>query len=267
MQINTSDRFHAPQRPAWFARPFYPPGFRYPFHAHAFAEVFWIVQGQVRHRLEDREEILRPGDVRFLHPTTGHALAAHGGAAILANLAFPADLLPKLQPLAGELPFVPGKVMAGRVAPAARTALEDWGDRLSSDLVSLLDVGAFLLWLLAETRRPAGQAPRGPAWLAQALADLDHPGPLAAGASGLVKASGKSASAVGKHIRRQFDCTIIQLVNRRRLAWLAEQLRTTQTPIPELAATCGLANLSNCYRRFKETYGCPPGVWRARKGG
>lgn len=264
MQINTSSRFWAPQRPAWFSRPFYPPGYRYPFHAHTFAEVFWVVQGRVRHRLEASEEILRPGDVRFLHPSTGHALAADGSAAILANLAFPVELLAQLKPLAGSLPFVAGQAPGARLGPAGRTALEDWGDRLSSDHVSLLDVGSFLLWLFAEMRRPAARAADGPAWLAQALANLDHPEPLAAGASALVKGSGRSASCVAKHVRRQFGCTIIQLINRRRLAWLAHQLRATKTPIPELAAACGLPNLSNCYQRFRAAYGCPPGAYRTQ---
>lgn len=265
MQINTSARFYAPQRPAWFARPFYPPGYRYPFHQHTFAEVFWVVQGRVSHRVGDAEEVLQPGDLRFIHPSTGHALGAGRSSAILGNLAFPVEVIEQLRPIAGPLPFTAGQAPGMRLQATGRAALEDWGDRLASQHISLLDVGSFLLWLVSEQRRPhAGEPGDRPAWLVQAVADLDEPAMLAAGAGALVRSTGRSPACVSRHVRKQFGCTVIQLINRRRLAWLAQQLRLTATPIPELAGTCGLSNLSHCYKVFRTAYGCPPGEYRAR---
>jgi AraC-like DNA-binding protein len=168
--------------------------------------------------------------------------------------------------LVGTLPFVAGKAPGAQFDAAGRTALEDWSDRLASQYISLLDVGSFLLWLIAETRRPVRrQRDEGPAWMIQALAMLDHPDQLAGGAQALVTGSGRSAGCVAKHVRRQFNCTVIQLINRRRLAWLARQLTATNAPIPELAASCGLSNLSHCYKLFRAAYGCPPGEYRERK--
>jgi AraC family transcriptional regulator, dual regulator of chb operon len=265
MRINSSDRFYAPQRPAWFSRPFYPPGYSYPSHAHTFAEVFWVVRGRVRHQVGDSEEILTAGDVRFIHPATSHALTAGDASANLANLAFPDTLLRQLEPLARPLPFTAGSAPGARLDGAGRSGLDLWCDRLSNQHISLLDVGSFLLWLLAEIRRPAEHAgDDGPPWLTQALNGLNTPELLAGGAHDLVQRSGRSAACVGRHIRQRFGCTTIQLINRRRLAWLAHQLRTTGIPIPELAESCGLANLSNCYRQFRAAYGCPPGAYRAQ---
>lgn len=266
MQVNTSDRFYAPQRPAWFARPFYPPGYRYPFHAHAFGEVFWVVQGRIRHLVGTQEEVLEAGALRFIHPDTAHALAAYESSAILANLAFPVEMFGHLEPLVGALPFVAGKAIGTQFDAAGRTALEDWGDRLASQHISLLDVGSFLLWVIAEMRRPAiSQRDESPAWMVQALIMLDHPEHLAGGAQALIKSSGRSPGCVAKHIRSQFGCTIIQLINRRRIAWLARQLTLTNAPIPDLAASCGLTNLSHCYKLFRSAYGCPPGEYREQK--
>lgn len=265
MRINTSDRFYAPQRPAWFSRPFYPPDYHYPFHTHTFAEVFWVVQGRIRHQVGDGEEILTVGDVRFIHPATGHALSAFGTSARLGNLAFPDPLISQLEPLARPMPFTAGMAPGARLAGAARRSLEDWTDRLSSLHISLLDVGSFLLWLLAEIRRPE-QVPAAdaPAWFTQALNGLEHPELLAGGAHALVDRTGHSAACVARHVRTRFGCTIIQLINRRRLDWLAHQLRTSSTPIPELAAACGLPNQSHCYKQFHAAFGCTPGVYRAQ---
>lgn len=263
IQINGSDRFHAPHLPAWFARPFYPPGYRYPLHKHTFGEVFWVCQGTIRHRVGGRDELLHAGEVRFIHPDTAHALAADECSAIIGNLAFPATVLAQLTPLAGQLPFIAGKAPGGQLAPAGRAALDAWSDRLASRHINLLDVGAFVLWLMSELRRPVEPDTRdAPAWLNQALVDLDHPERLATGARGLCASTGQTPRILAKEVRARFGSTVIQFINRRRIAWLAHQLHAGDEPIPLLAQRCGLSNLSHCYQLFRETYGCPPGEYR-----
>jgi AraC family cel operon transcriptional repressor len=268
MQVNGSDRFWQPHQPAWISNPFYPPNFRYPFHCHTFAEVFWVVQGRIRHQVGDHEELLEAGAVRFLHPETGHALGAGLDSAVLVNFAFPAGLIEHLRPFAGELPFIAGQAPGFSLGPAGRAALAEWSDRFLSLQLTLADVGAFLLWLLAEVRRPPPPAAvNGPAWLDQALPCLEDPRALVLGAQALVERCGRSPNCVGRHVRHRFSCTTIQLVNRRRMAWLARQLRLTDAPIPELAAACGLVNLSHCYKQFRAAFGCTPGDYRQQGRG
>lgn len=263
MQVNGSERFWQPHQPAWISNPFYPPNFRYPFHRHTFAEVFWMVNGRLRHRVGDHDEELEAGDLRFIHPRTAHALGTDQDSAVLVNFAFPAELLDHLLPFAGELPFVAGQAPGCRLAPASRAALAEWSERFLNQQLTLADVGAFLLWLLAESRRPPRPVPaNGPPWLDLALAGLDDPQVLAVGARALVERCGRSPACVARHVRHRFSCTVIQLVNRRRMAWLARQLRLTDAPIPDLAAACGLSNLSHCYKQFRAAFGCTPGDYR-----
>lgn len=262
MQVNRSDRFNAPHLPAWISRPFYRPGFRYPMHRHTFAEVFWIESGAIRHRVGAREEAMRAGDLRFIHPHTAHATAADD-AAVLVNLAFPAAYLRELAAFAGELPFVAGEAPGLHLDAEGLTALGDWAARLSGPALTRHDVGAFLLWLLAERHRLAAQ-PAGRGWLDAAIDGLQRPEQLAEGVAALARLAGRNPATVGRQVRKRFGCTAIQLLNRRRIAWLARELRMSDTPIPELAARCGLGNLGHCYRLFRAAHGCAPGAFRSR---
>lgn len=263
VQHNTPDRFGGiAHLPAWLARPFYRAGYRYPLHDHSYYEIFWVESGEILHVVGDRYELLRPGDVRFIHPTTVHSLGADVPS-VLVNFAIPGDLLEQLTPFAGDLPFTPGAATAFHVSPTVRAGLSNWTDELADPKLDRLQVGAFVLWLLAELRRGDAMPDDGtPAWLVAALASFDHPAQLALGVPGLATLADRSPGHVNRAVRRRYGCSAIQLVNRRRLNWLARQLRTTDDPVPDLAATCGLANLGNCYRQFRAIYGCPPGEYR-----
>lgn len=262
MQVNTSDRFNAPHLPAWISRPFYRPGFRYPMHRHGFAEVFWIESGAIRHRVGGHEEAMQAGDLRFIHPDTAHATASDG-AAVLVNLAFPAAYLAELAAFAGELPFRPGEAPGLHFDADRLTMLSEWADRLSDPGITRHDVGAFLLWLLAEGGRAASERPAS-TWLDAALAGFTTPLQLAGGVGALARLAGRSTGALSRQVRRRFSCTAIQLINRRRVAWMARELRMSDAPIPELAEACGLGNLGHCYRLFRAAHGCAPGEYRRR---
>ena len=268
IQHNTSERHGGIKHlPAWLSRPFYRAGYRYPFHDHDYCEVFWVESGEIRHTVgtrdnpEAREELLRAGDLRFIHPATAHALGADSPA-VMVNFAFPTTFLDQLRPLAGELPFTAGEATPFHIGPDARAALMAWTETLSDPHLDRLQVGAFLLWLTSVVRRGAPLDDGTPAWLTAALAAFDHPAQLALGVNGLARVADRSPGHLSRAVRQRFGCSTIQLVNRRRLAWLARQLRMTDDAVPELAATCGLANLGNCYRQFRAIYGCPPGEYR-----
>lgn len=263
MQVNTSDRFNAPNQPAWISRTLYRPGYSYPLHRHRFAELFWLETGAVRHRVGNVDETMLAGDLRFIHPDTAHAIAADG-TAILVNLAFPTSYLRELQPFTGALPFTAGRAPGMQVDAPRLTALSEWADRLSDPGLTRHDVGAFLLWLLAERQRGAAVGRQAVTWLDQALACFETPRQLAGGVGELARLAERSTGSLSRQVRRRFGCTAIQLINRRRIAWLALQLRMSSTPIPELAAACGLGNLGHCYRLFRAAHGCAPGSYRRR---
>lgn len=264
-QHRLQDRFRGENPlPAILSRPFYHAGYRYPLHDHDFHEVFWVESGVILHTIDGHVEVLQPGEVRFMHPATQHALGADQ-ASILVNVTLSSTLVGELASFAGTLPFTAGAAPGFRLGPDGRMALAQWSERLADPQLDRLQVGSFLLWLLAESRKteqPAGDA--SDAWLGQALASFNHPGQLATGVNGLARIAGRSTGHLARAVRRRYGCTTIQLINRRRLAWLAQELRNGGEEVADLAVACGLANLANCYQQFRAAYGCPPGEYRRR---
>ena len=48
-------------------------------HSHKFYEIFYILEGNIRHKVNDTEEILNPGDIVFLRPFDNHIFLREPG--------------------------------------------------------------------------------------------------------------------------------------------------------------------------------------------
>lgn len=247
-------------------RTFYAPGQRFGLHRHDFPELFYIESGRGAQCIGSRRDALRAGDLGFVDPDCAHALEADPGAAmVLTNIAFSRRFLAGLRPYAprGAWPFEPGRAPVRPLAEAEQAFVCGWIDRLA-DGAGRADLAVFVLDLLRRLGRGGIARTNGPAWLADAVAHLDRPEVLAKGVRGVATLCGRGEAAVGRAVRSAFGCTTIALINRRRMDWLARELRLTSRPIAELAEACGLPNLSHCYARFRAAHGCPPNAYRRR---
>lgn len=248
-------------------RTFYPPRHRFPLHRHDFAELFFIESGQGAQVVDGRSCPLIAGDLGFVDPETAHALrAADDAAMVLVNIAFSRRLLGDLKRVVAprDWPWASGTVAMRALDEADQAFVIEWIDRLDRADAGITGIAAFVVDLLRRLRPTAPLARRPPEWLSAAVAALDRPQVLARGVDALARGTGRCGATVGRAVRAHYGCTAIQLVNRRRMAWLAGQLRLTRRPIADLAEAVGLPSLSNCYRLFRAAHGCSPALYRRR---
>jgi AraC family cel operon transcriptional repressor len=247
-------------------RKFYPPGRRRELHDHEFPEIFWIESGSGLEVADGRPQRLVAGDLRFVSPETAHELSADAdGAMVLVNVAFARDHAELLRPLVPDDLWPWNDHRPRHLDEAQQAFLAEWGRSLGAPEATTVDLAAFLMELIRRLRSaPAMPASALPPWLAEALEILDEPQRLALGVPELVRITGRGSAYISRIVRRHCRCTTIQLINRRRLAHLARSLRTTATPVADLAQQVGLANLSHCYDLFRRTYGVSPAVYRSR---
>jgi AraC family cel operon transcriptional repressor len=135
---------------------------------------------------------------------------------------------------------------------------------------SLLEIEACLLDLFNEVcvaRRP-GMDQTGatlPAWLQEAVAQLQRPERIAGGAGALADLAGRSAEHISRTVRARTGMTTTQFILGLKLERAARQLRMTDRAILEVALDCGLGNLAYFYRVFKRRYGLTPRHYRLRQ--
>jgi AraC family cel operon transcriptional repressor len=247
-------------------RTFYPPGNRYPLHRHDFPELFFIESGRGAQIIGGRATALGPGDFSFVDAAAEHELAADDEEAmVLVNIAFSQRFADSLRPFIAprEWPWLAGQAPVRRLDAAQQVFVGEWIERLSERSSDRTALAAFILELVRRLR-PLAAAPDDPSWLADVLGHLDRLEVLAGGVRALARIAGRGPDSLGRAVRRSRGCTTVALINRHRMEWFARQLRLTRRPIAELAAECGLANLSHCYRLFRAAHGCSPRRYRMR---
>jgi AraC family transcriptional regulator, dual regulator of chb operon len=246
------------------------PGGVQALHTHAFAEVFWGIEGRGRHVINGKEGEFGVGDLVLLRPHDNHEFCADRGEDCLYYLvSFPARLLRMLAIRYGD----EGAAWLDSSAPPLQMhvtpLLREWLDAAIPELLATGDdrlaIERFLLNLLYELRHEEDDPfTHCPAWLRRAIVELQHPDQFAYGARALAVLSGRSAEHVSRTLRRCTGMTPSRVINRIRLEYAAGQLILTQQPILDIALACGFRSLGHFYSAFGKQYGCPPRQYRLR---
>jgi AraC family cel operon transcriptional repressor len=130
-------------------------------------------------------------------------------------------------------------------------------DRLSAE--------AFLLPLVAALVAEEVPLPESaPDWLRAACVAALTPRVFQEGAAGFVRAAGRAHPHVSRTAQRYLGQTPTDYVNGRRMAHAARRLAGSSDPLAEIAAECGIENLSHFHRLFREAHGTTPAAWRRR---
>lgn len=237
-------------------------------HGQTFHEVFWVQNGIVRHHLPGGTEELREGDVVFVRPGHRHALQGRGEAAMVVSIAIRPEVIDALGARHPDLSGHAFWTTADRPVRIRRdirqlAELNQAALRLERAPARALELEAFLLPLLSGIVDAAPALPPGaPAWLAEALAAARDPKVFRDGAAGLARVAGRAHPHVARTMRRFLDQTPSDYVNAQRMAFAARRLLGTADSLAEIAAECGIPNLSHFHKLFLAHYGETPQRYR-----
>jgi AraC family cel operon transcriptional repressor len=243
---------------------------RRPPHLHTqdFHELLWVQNGTVRLHSAAGKQDLTEGDLLFVAPDQLHGLQGRGDAPMVVSLAIRPGIINSLgnrhEDLAGvgfwsggNTPTITHRDMR-QLAALNQAAL-----KLEREPRRKLYLEAFLLPLLvALDRPPEGMAPDAPDWLISACNAAHTPDVFRQGAAGFVAATGRAHPHVSRTMRRFLGQTPSDYVNRIRMDHAARQLTGTSDSLGEIAADCGLPNLSHFHKLFLSTYGETPQRYR-----
>lgn len=237
-------------------------------HRHDYAEVFWLTDGQCRHALNGREELLPTGVVLMLRPADAHRLSPLPGERFaFTNLVFaPAHWanLRRRHPARFARLFDLAAAAPCRLALNC-TALEDLNRQAEQLLDGPADVFR-LEWFLYNLAALAGatQRPPAPDWLREACARIREPEWFSQGVAGFVKAAGYGHEYVCRSAKRHLGKTPGQIVTEARMRWACRELMTTSRSVGEIALACGFSNTSQFHNRFRRHTGTTPLSYRQR---
>jgi len=236
-------------------------------HDHDFYELFWVQNGKVRHHLPGEVETLGEGDVVFLQPGQSHALQGRGEHALVVSLCIHPDMI---KALVSRHPSVDGHLFWAPSGPVQThrdirqlAALNHAAVQLENSPCDTLSAEAFLLPLCADLTANAF-ADDIPRWLAKACNAAKSPEVFRDGSAGLVAIAGKAHPHVSRMMRKYLGQTPSDYVNHIRMDHAARALTTDNEAISEIAADCGIPNMSHFHKLFREAHGLTPLQYRQK---
>lgn len=235
-------------------------------HSQDFPELFWVQNGKIRHHLPDGVTTLCEGDVVFMREGDAHALQGRGEQALVVSLTLHPQLIEALGKRHKALPnqfFWADGPQTLHLDTKALIALNQATLKLEQSPRDRFSAEAYLLPLFAAWLRPDTPA-NAPDWLNAALIAADDPAVFRDGAAGFVALTGQTHPHVSRTLKRLTGQSPSELINNKRMRHAAQQLTGTTDPLAEIAADCGIPNLSHFHKLFRTAHGLTPHAYRRK---
>jgi AraC family cel operon transcriptional repressor len=239
-------------------------------HGHDFYELLWVQNGRLRQHRPEGTDDLAEGDLVFVRPGDVHGLQARSDETLAVSITFRPDLMVDLSArhprLAGHLFWAegPGPIRLSQdsrqLAELNQAALRlerGPGDTLAAEgfVLALADR------LTAEFQPGLDGAPD---WLVRACAAARDPRIFRDGAAGFVRVADRAHPHVSRTVRRWLGQSPTDYVNAQRMRFAAARLTGSADSLAEIAAECGVPNLSHFHKLFRAHHGATPHAFRRR---
>jgi AraC family L-rhamnose operon regulatory protein RhaS len=246
-------------------------GFRMDVESHAFAEIFYVLDGVGAFVIDGREHDCGAGDVVLVPPKAEHAIVDPTAPLMLYGIGISADLLshdPEILRRA-RAGVVPGsRALGGRVRAGIRRLLYEQTDTQPG--ARTLIVGLTLQLAAALARVAAAPDPARAATPADGnrraverfLAELAHRFYEPVVIDRVAADLGMSRRSFTRLFREIAGCSYADYVERVRIEYACRLLRETKRRIATIAFECGYEELSSFYRAFKRHTNRSPRNWR-----
>lgn len=235
-----------------------------------FPMVVWIQNASARLRVTEGQARLSEGDMVFVRAGEAFSLQGKGEEPLAVAVAFDTELVDAFaarHPGLGETLFWSKSPMPEVITlePRELADVNQAALRLERATPNLLEAEAFLAPLIARVQERKVPLPGdAPDWLAPVLAAARDPRIFRDGAAGLARAAGRSHPHVSRTVRRYTGLSPSDYVNQQRMSFAARRLSATTDSLAEIAADCGVPNLSHFHKLFRVHHGTTPAEFRRR---
>ena len=237
-------------------------------HAHDFYELLWVQNGKMRQHLPGGTQDFAEGTLIFLRPADRHALQGRSDEALVVSITLHPDLI---MALVVRHPSLHGQLFwSDALDPIVlrrdshqMAALNQAAIVLERSCQDALAAEAFVVPLCHDLTDGQPVLPaEAPAWLAAACAAARDPRVFADGAAGFARIAGRAHPHVSRTTRRFLGQSPSDYINTQRMRFAARRLSGSGDTLAEIAAECGIPNLSHFHKLFRAHHGLTPAQYR-----
>ena len=244
-------------------------------HYHDFFEIFLIVNGSIRHHINDEIVVLSAGHLVFIRAEDAHYFSQYQEQNCeLLNIAFLRetcdaiwlyldDKIAQQGMLEAHLP--PTVLVRQQDLKALVRHLASWGQHLyRNKQKSRLALRGILANLLSEhflTQSPIAHETT-PQWIQEVCHQMQEQENIIEGRPALLRLANRTPEYVGRSFQQYLRITPSQFINDLRLDYATDLLLHTDKTSTEICFEVGFGNLSHFYHLFKERWHCSPNQYR-----
>ena len=242
-------------------------------HFHDFYEFFYVIQGTVKHTINNKTETLKIGDLRFIPPMVSHSIYSNGGS-LHRDIVIPKEYFETLcQLLAIKKSFLHNNssVTSWKLSLKQINHLEHQVDLFCTESTNLqkkrflgLNLVNSLLLLMCNGEDNKEEIGSTLPFCVQYLIDnINTPDFFQnSSISKAIKQMGYTQSYVSHLFKKSMGISISDYVKEKRILHIEYYLRNTSYSLQEICRLIGLKNLSHLNSLFKEKYDISPIKYR-----
>ncbi|MDO5422256.1 MAG: AraC family transcriptional regulator [Eubacteriales bacterium] len=246
-------------------------------HYHLFYEIFYIMDGSIRHTINGNEQILQPGDIVFLNLEDFHCFYRTSETSCRhRDIIIRTDFFESVCDFIGEdFKQAYMKNQLSKVITLPFEQIKRYDGMLTNIALSLDTNSAFrqanmrtfcvsLLNCLI-TEEIQNDFEYYPVWFKELLNRFHMNDYLQASLDQILQPFHFSRSYMCRTFQRYMGCTMTDYLNDIRLQQAAYRLQYTDDTILSICCAVGISSISYFNRIFKEKYGVSPRVFRQRR--
>lgn len=247
-------------------------------HSHLFWEIALTLKGEYVNGFDSGDILMKPCSLTIIRPFDVHSLKIKGTGAMYRDIYVSDE---KMKEIANALRDGFYDELVKSPAPSTCVINKAHLDSIESTAAKITDLRGLVpkneisvlhncliseaLAAYAEARYyPSKQTPE---WILNMLSNLNlhvssNLDPAFSSLTDLIEKTGYSHGYICRKFKEYFGCTLIQYINRQKMAYSATLLLNTSLSVSDIAQTLGYSNQSNYINSFKKEYGTSPLNWR-----
>ena len=243
----------------------------YYYHSHSFVEVFYIIQGSIKHVVNGTTEILQVGDMYIMRPGDVHCFLRDSDTFCIHR-----DIMIAPSYWEKTLEFVENDKLYSQFKTAPiKTHLSTENIQHMEYLLNQLkyyeqnptllssynhiicaDIARFLVDKVSKNAESL------PFWILRLLQRLELPESYTQDFNDIVNSFSYNKSYMARTFKKHIGVTMSEYFTTCKINYAALLLNTSDKPIAEIAELSGFTNLSHFNRCFKIQYNCTPREYR-----
>jgi AraC family transcriptional regulator len=238
----------------------YPRGLELSRHFHEHAYLSYVLEGPYAESYGPETVICAPKVLRYLPPGQGHAnLFDQGSHCLIVEVEN--ETLKRVEEHTRALER-PGEIQGIASTWLAQRLYHEFHQ---GDELALVSLEGILLEMLAEGARHAGAAHSTavlPRWLRTARDYLESNFLRPVSLAEIAGAAGVHRVHLSREFRRYFSTTVGEYLRRKRVEHACRLIAASETPLVEIAMTCGFSDQSHFSATFRRQMGLTPARYR-----